>query len=122
MLEISVVWVEELRKKLSDIDLKRIDSMWIKEGTLELQREAKLNIPPNVDTGNMRRQVLFENLADVWYVRAEAPYSIYIHEGTKYFHKPNPFMKKAKENRQDAIVQHYKDLLTEHIAKLWLSN
>ena len=95
--------------------------MWIKSSTVKLQRAAKENIPPNWDTWEMERHVVYENLKDIWFVRTEAPYSIFIHEGTKFFKRPNPFMTRALEENEDSLIEGYKTLLRNHIKQLWLS-
>jgi hypothetical protein len=144
MLNITIQWVNELRSKLSAIDLQYVDKIWIKTSTLAIQSEARKEAP--VDFGTLRNLIQYENLNNVWFVRSLAPYSIYVHEWTGIYArnwnwkkkprsfkakngmwyktkwtKANPFMERAKENKQDQIIQDYKDILQHHINKIWLN-
>ena len=120
MIKATITWVDQLRRKLSSIDLNYVDNLWIKRWIITLQWEARIESP--IDKWNLRNLIQYEAQENIWFVRSLAPYSIFVHEGTKFIKKPNPYMIRAKENKEQDIFQDYYDILQNHLNKIWLSN
>lgn len=59
MLKVDIHGIDDLRRKLSYLDLRRVDSVWVKRSTITLQREARIEAP--VDTGNLRNKISYTN-------------------------------------------------------------
>jgi hypothetical protein len=72
---------------------------WISKSAFRTTREAKLQVPPNIDTGRLQNSIhtTIGNLKAV--VKPTASYALYIHEGRKPGGKLPPYQEGTQLNR-----------------------
>ena len=108
-IELKVSGLDQAIKLMDDGNkmAKKVLDMAIQKSAQLAVRNIKTETP--VDTGNLRRGIR----ADYYPMRAsiwphDAPYAIFVHEGTKYIKNANPFMDRGISNSENDINEIFK--------------
>lgn len=84
--------------------------------TLEREGKEAVRSGPTraFDTGNLMNNIgsVYDQFSGI--IFSEAPYSLYIHEGTQYM-KERPFFERAIDNSQDKI----KDIISDSLSRIF---
>ena len=111
MIKIDVQGMAGIAKKLDNENLKGKLETAITKVAFLLQREAKIEAP--VRTGFLRNHILVNTKSNLLSeVVSMAPYSVYVHEGTKN-QKANPYMQRAVDIASDAIKKTLSDVFKD---------
>lgn len=122
-MEIKLTGVEKLVKDIDKFvngvnnDLKAI----IEKGTIDIERQAKINTTPNVDTGRLRSSIhhSFNNDLVNGYtgrVGTDVEYAPYLEYGTRR-NKKYPYLYPAYDLHKNRIANKIADVVNQRIGK-----
>lgn len=143
-----IIGTEQIQKKLNKLwkeDLEKARTRWLKEATILIEWEAKIQAP--VDKWILRKYIRSKVSGDQWLVYNNVAYAIFVHEWTKpheivihpkekkalfrkgaehpfkktVVHHPwtkaNPFFTRAVDNKKSEVLQRFEAIVESFMNK-----